>query len=118
MTGQIDLEVSMADIAKLSEGAFKQEVLEAAAPVLVDFTAVWCQPCKMLDPIVKQLATDWGEKVKIFKLDVDDSPQIAMDYQVMGVPTLMLFKGGQPVERVTGYQPKDRLQKKFAPHLG
>jgi len=108
----------MADILKLVEGAFTKEVLEAATPVLVDFTAVWCQPCKMLDPIVKQLATDWGDKVKFFKLDVDDSPQIAVDYQVMGVPTLMLFKGGQPVERVTGYQPKDRLQKKFAPHLG
>ncbi len=108
----------MADIVKVAEGAFKQEVLESTVPVLVDFTAVWCQPCKMLDPIVKQLAADWGEMVKFFKLDVDDSPQIAMDYQVMGVPTLMLFKGGEPVERVTGYQPKDRLQKKFAPHLG
>jgi len=107
----------MADIDKVAEGAFKQEVLESTTPVLVDFTAVWCQPCKMLDPIVKQLATDWDGKVKFFKLDVDDSPQIAMDYQVMGVPTLMLFKDGQPVERVTGYQPKDRLQKKFAPHL-
>lgn len=107
----------MAEIDKVVEGAFKQEVLESTTPVLVDFTAVWCQPCKMLDPIVKQLAADWDGKVKFFKLDVDDSPQIAMDYQVMGVPTLMLFKGGQPVERVTGYQPKDRLQKKFAPHL-
>jgi thioredoxin 1 len=108
----------MADIAKVDEGAFKKEVLESTTPVLVDFTAVWCQPCKMLDPIVHQLASDWGDKVKFYKLDVDDSPKIAMDYQVMGVPTLMLFKGGQPVERVTGYQPKDRLQKKFAPHLG
>jgi len=108
----------MAEIAKVGEGAFQQEVLESPVPVLVDFTAVWCQPCKMLEPIVKQLAADWGEKVKFFKLDVDDSPQVAMDYQVMGVPTLMLFKGGQPVERVTGYQPKDRLQKKFEPHIG
>ena len=107
----------MADIEKVAEGAFKQEVLESTTPVLVDFTAVWCQPCKMLDPIIKQLATDWDGKVKFLKLDVDDSPQIAMDYQVMGVPTLMLFKDGQPVERVTGYQPKDRLQNKFAPHL-
>ncbi len=108
----------MAEIEKVAEGAFKQEVLESTKPVLVDFTAVWCQPCKMLDPIVKQLAAEWGEKVTFFKLDVDDSPQIVLDYQVMGVPTLMLFKGGEPVERVTGYQPKDKLQKKFAPHLG
>ncbi len=108
----------MVEITKVAEDTFKTEVLESATPVLVDFTAVWCQPCKLLDPIVKQLAADWGEKVKFFKLDVDDAPQIAMDYNVMGVPTLMLFKGGEPVERVTGYQPKDRLQKKFAPHLG
>ena len=107
----------MAEIQKTSESAFKQEVLEASVPVLVDFTAVWCQPCKMLDPVVKQLAEDWGDKVRVFKLDVDDNPQLAMDYQVMGVPTLMLFKAGQPVERVTGYQPKDRLQNKFKSHL-
>jgi thioredoxin 1 len=108
----------MAEITKVSEDSFKKEVLETSIPVMVDFTAVWCQPCKMLDPIVKQLAADWGDQVKFLKLDVDDSPQIAMDYQVMGVPTLMLFKSGKPVERVTGYQPKDRLQKKFAPHIG
>lgn len=107
----------MAEIQRTSEATFQQEVLDAGLPVLVDFTAVWCQPCKMLDPIVKQLADDWEGKVKVFKLDVDDNPQIAMDYQIMGVPTLMLFKGGQPVERVSGYQPKDRLQNKFSPFL-
>lgn len=107
----------MAEIQRTSESTFQQEVLDAGLPVLVDFTAVWCQPCKMLDPIVKQLADDWEGKVKVFKLDVDDNPQIAMDYQIMGVPTLMLFKGGQPVERVSGYQPKDRLQNKFSPFL-
>ena len=107
----------MVDVAKLSEATFQIEVLESSLPVLVDFTAVWCGPCKMLDPLVKQLAQEWEGKVKVVKLDVDDSPQLAMDYQVMGVPTLMLFKGGRPVERVTGYQPIDRLEKKFSPHL-
>ena len=107
----------MTDVAHLSEATFQIEVLESSLPVLVDFTAVWCGPCKMLDPLVKQLAQEWEGKVKVVKLDVDDSPQLAMDYQVMGVPTLMLFKGGRPVERVTGYQPKDRLEKKFSPHL-
>ena len=108
----------MAEIQKTSESAFKKEVLEAATPVLVDFTATWCQPCKMLDPIVSQLADDWSGKVTVFKLDVDDNPQLAMDYQIMGVPTLMLFKAGKPVERLSGYQPKDRLVNKFLPHLG
>jgi thioredoxin 1 len=107
----------MAEISKLSEATFQKEVLEAGMPVLVDFTAVWCQPCKMLDPVIKQLADQWEGKVKVVKLDVDENPQIAMDYTVMGVPTLMLFKQGQPVERVTGFQPKDRLEKKFSPHL-
>jgi thioredoxin 1 len=111
------LEEIMTDVAHVSEATFQLEVLESSLPVLVDFTAVWCGPCKMLDPILKQLAQDWEGKIKVFKLDVDDSPQLAMDYQVMGVPTLMLFKGGRPVERVTGYQPKDRLEKKFSPHL-
>ena len=107
----------MSDLQKLSETSFAQEVLKAELPVLVDFGAVWCGPCKMLDPIVEQLAQDWQGKVKVVKLDVDDSPNVTMDYQIMGVPTLMLFKDGAPVERVTGYQPKDRLVKKFQPHL-
>ena len=107
----------MASIPKLSEGTFEPEVLHSSIPVLVDFTAVWCQPCKMLDPVVTQLAQEWDGKVKVVKLDVDDNPNLAMDYQVMGVPTLILFKNGQPVERVSGYQPKDRLQKRFLPHI-
>jgi thioredoxin 1 len=107
----------MGDITKLNESSFQDEVIEAGLPVLVDFTAVWCGPCKMLDPIVKEMADDWDGQVKVVKLDVDDNPSIAMNYNVMGVPTLMLFKNGEPVERVTGYVPKDRLLKKFNPHL-
>jgi thioredoxin 1 len=107
----------MTDLPKLSEATFQSEVLEATQPVLVDFTAVWCGPCKMLDPIVRQLADDWAGKVKVVALDVDDSPSLTMDYQVMGVPTLMLFKDGQPVERLSGYQPKDRILAKLRPHF-
>lgn len=107
----------MPDMVHVNEDNFQNEVLESDQPVLVDFTAVWCGPCKMLDPVVKQLATDWNGKVKVVKLDVDDNPGIAMHYQVMGVPTLMLFKNGQPSERVTGFQPKDRLVKKLSPHF-
>ncbi|MFN2159181.1 MAG: thioredoxin [Anaerolineales bacterium] len=107
----------MAEITKLTETTFQSEVIEAPETVLVDFTAVWCGPCKMLDPVVQDLASDWDGKVKVFKLDVDENPSVAINYQVMGVPTLMLFKNGEPVERVTGYMPKDRLVKKFNPHL-
>ena len=105
------------EITKLSDATFQTDVLDTASLVLVDFTAVWCGPCKMLEPIVKQLASDWQGVVKVVKLDVDENPGLAMQYQVMGVPTLILFKKGQPVERVTGYQPKDRLVKKFKVHL-
>lgn len=107
----------MAEIEHVGESNFKQKVLEAASPVLVDFTAVWCSPCKMLEPVVKELAAGWGDKVKVVKLDVDDNADLAMQYQVMGVPTLMLFVGGEPVQRVSGYQPKDRLLSRFSPHI-
>jgi thioredoxin 1 len=107
----------MADTPHISQDTFKGEVLESGIPVLVDFTAVWCGPCKMLDPIVKQIAADWTGKVKVVKLDVDDNPELAMQYQVMGVPTLMLFVNGEPAQRVTGYQPKDRILAKFKPHI-
>ena len=107
----------MTEITKLTESTFQNEVIDSSEPVLVDFTAVWCSPCKMLDPVVKDLASDWSGKVKVFKLDVDEYPSVSMNYQVMGVPTLILFKNGEPVERVTGYAPKDRLVKKFNPHL-
>jgi thioredoxin 1 len=107
----------MAEITKVNHTNFQDEVLKATLPVLVDFSATWCGPCKMLDPLVKQLAQEWDGKVKLVKLDVEDNPQLAMDYQVMSVPTLILFKGGKPVERLTGYQPKDRLEKKFITHL-
>ena len=107
----------MANIPEVNQDVFEEEVLSASGPVLVDFSAVWCGPCKMLDPIVEQLAKEWGEKVKVVKLDVDNNPEIAMQYQVMGVPTLMLFVDGESRERLTGYQPKDRITSKITPHL-
>ena len=105
----------MAEMLNVSGDTFQSEVLDSTQPVLVDFTAVWCGPCKMLDPIVKQLAEQWAGKVKVVKLDVDHNPELAMQYQVMGVPTLMLFVGGQPSQRISGYQPKDRILAKFGP---
>jgi len=107
----------MSEIKQVSEASFESEVLKAEQPVLVDFTAVWCGPCRMLEPVVKELAQSWTGKVKIVKLDVDGSPNLASDYGVMGGPTLMLFKGGEPVQRVSGYQPKDRLVQKFTPYF-
>jgi len=107
----------MAEMLYVSEDTFQSEVLDATQPVLVDFTAVWCGPCKMLDPIVKQLAEQWDGKVKVVKLDVDYNPNLAIQYQVMGVPTLMLFVNGRPSERLSGYQPKERIVAKFGAYV-
>lgn len=107
----------MADMQSVNESDFQNEVLDASQPVLVDFSAVWCQPCKMLDPLVKQLAEEWQGRVKVVKLDADANPSILMQYNVLGIPTLLLFKDGKLVERLTGYQSKDKLVNKFSPHL-
>ena len=107
----------MANIPEVTEATFKDEVLTDSQPVLVDFSAVWCGPCKMLDPIVEELAQEWSQQLKVVKLDVDHNSSIAMQYGVMGVPTLILFKDGEAQERVNGYQPKDRLVSKFEPCL-
>jgi thioredoxin 1 len=107
----------MDEVQYVTESDFQNEVLNADKPVLVDFTAVWCQPCRMIDPIVKQLAKDWDGKVKVVKLDADENPNIMMQYGVLGIPTLMLFKSGEVRERVTGYQPKDKLVTKINPYI-
>jgi thioredoxin 1 len=107
----------MANIPEIDEATFQEQVLSATGPVLVDFSAVWCGPCKMLDPIVEQLAQEWNGRLKVVKLDVDNSPGLAMRYQVLGVPTLMLFIGGESRERLTGFQPRDRILSKINPHL-
>jgi thioredoxin 1 len=107
----------MAEMQYVTESDFQDEVVNSDMPVLVDFTAVWCQPCKMIDPIVKQLAVEWEGKVKVVKLDADQNPNVMMQYGVLGIPTLMLFKGGEIKERLTGFQPKDRLVAKVLPHV-
>jgi len=107
----------MNNVIEVNEDTFQSEVTEANQPVLVDFGAVWCGPCKMLDPIVEEIAGDWLDKVKVVHIDVDHSPNTAMQFQVMGVPTLMLFVEGEPVERMTGYMPKKKILSKLEPHL-
>ncbi len=107
----------MTEVKYVNEQDFKTEVLDASMPVLVDFTAPWCGPCKMVDPIVHQLAADWEGRVKVLKCNADQNPNVLVTYGVMGLPTVMLFKGGKMVERASGYQPKDKLLGKLNPHL-
>ena len=107
----------MTDVLSVTEDNFQSEVIDSSAPVLVDFSAVWCGPCKMLDPVVKQLAGEWNGKVKVVKIDADQNPGIVMQYGVMSIPTLLFFKDGEIKERMTGYMPKEKLIAKFSPHF-
>ena len=97
---------------------FKHDVLEAAQPVLVDFWAEWCGPCRMVAPIVDQIADENTARLRVGKLDTDAYPDVPMAYDIMSIPTLILFKGGEAVVRITGFQPKDRILSQIAPHLG
>lgn len=107
----------MSDIIEVNELNFEDEVVNSKIPVLVDFSAVWCGPCRMLEPIIHELSDAWGASVKVVKLDIDQNPSIPMQFGIMGVPTLMLFKDGEPKERLVGYMPKDRILGRLEPYL-
>jgi thioredoxin 1 len=101
----------------ITDDSFEIEVLQAEKPVLVDFWATWCGPCLMIAPIVEQIAAEYIDQLAVTKIDVDQNPATPVKFGVMGIPTLILFKDGEVVERITGYMPKDRLLSKIKPHL-
>jgi len=107
----------MATPTVVTDETFNQEVLKSAQPILVDFWAVWCGPCRMVAPVVDEIAREQTGKLRVMKLDVDENQNTAMTYGVMSIPTLILFKNGQPVERIVGFRPKADLEKKILPHL-
>lgn len=104
-------------IMYVSDDTFDKEVLQSPQPVLVDFYADWCGPCRALAPIVEEIARELNNKLKVAKLDVDQNQETALEYGVQSIPTLILFKGGVEVERLIGYMSKSKLLSKIEPHL-
>ena len=100
----------MGNVAEFTDDNFGAQVLQAETPVLVDFWAPWCGPCRMIAPMVEELSAENGDSIRVGKLNIDDNPQSAQTYGVSSIPTLILFNKGEVVERLVGVQPKNRLQ--------
>jgi len=95
----------------VTDGTFETEVLKSDKPVLVDFWAPWCGPCRMVAPVVEELAEEYGGKVKFLRLNTDDNLNTASTYGIRSIPTLLMFKGGQPIDQIIGFRPKGDLKK-------
>jgi thioredoxin 1 len=101
--------MSGVNVKEFTDGNFESEVLASSEPVLVDFWAAWCGPCRMIAPVIDELADAYAGKARIGKVNVDENRQTASNYGVMSIPTILIFKNGQPVERVVGYKSKEQL---------
>lgn len=102
---------------ELTDANFEQEVIKSDVPVLIDFWAVWCGPCKMIAPFVQEIADEYQGKVKVGKLDVDNNPQVSMTYGIRSIPTLLIFKGGKIVDQIVGAVPKKTITSKIENQL-
>jgi thioredoxin 1 len=105
----------MAD--SVTQDTFDAEVIQSETPVLVDFWAEWCGPCKMVAPVLEEIATEHAEKLTVAKLNIDENPQIARDYQVMSIPTMTVFQGGKPVKSIIGAKPKGAILNDLADYI-
>jgi thioredoxin 1 len=101
----------MSKPVEIDDAKFEESVLKSDKPVLVDFWAPWCGPCRMVGPVVEELAEEYDGKMGFMKMNVDDSPKIASQYGIMSIPTLIIFKEGKPVSNIVGFRPKNELKK-------
>jgi thioredoxin 1 len=108
----------MAHPVAVTDGTFQDEVLSSSTPVLVDFWAEWCQPCKMIAPHLEKIATEQDGKLKVAKLNVDENPRTMGEFRIRGIPTLILFKDGEPVETLVGFMPEKTILEKVQKHIG
>ncbi len=107
----------MSSASPVTDESFKDDVLESAVPVLVDFWAPWCGPCRMVAPVVDEIAEQYEGQIKVVKLNTDENPQVASQYGIRSIPTLMIFKGGQRVDMVVGAVPKTTLANTLEKYL-
>jgi thioredoxin 1 len=102
---------------RVDDSNFQQEVINSNMPVLVDFWAEWCMPCIMLAPAIEEIAKEYAGKIKVCKLNVDEAPDTASRYRIMSIPTIMVFKGGEVVDKAIGMMPKEALENFIKPHI-
>jgi thioredoxin 1 len=106
------------NLVEVTDANFEQSVVSSSKPVVLDFWAPWCGPCRMMEPVLEEAATEWGEKITVGKVNVDDNPATATKYDILSIPTLLVFSEGQVVKKLVGAMPKKRLAEELSPWVG
>jgi len=107
----------VAELINITDNSFDAQVLKCDIPVVADFWAEWCEPCKALEPALAEIANEFEERLKVVKVDIESNPTVTSDYKVLTIPTLIIFKNGQEVERLNGAQNRDSMLEKITPYL-